>query len=86
MLQAHAGIVVGLRLEELARLLVAADLHLLQLDVLPLVKRNGAHKAQVNAQTAMLARALEAYEDAVGDAHPLRTVRSTLETELCMVI
>ena len=74
--------VVGLRLEELARLPVAADAHPLELDVLEPVECNRAHEAQVCAQTTMLARALQTYKNAICDAYPLRSVCAAFEAEL----
>ena len=62
--------------------LVPADLHLLQLHVLPLVHGDGPDEGEVDPQPPVFARALQTYPDTIGDTHPLWVVAAALETFL----
>lgn len=73
---------VWLILEELPGSLIAARLHLLQLNVLPLVHRNGTHEGQVHSQAPVLPTALQTDPYAVRDRDPLGVVGSALEASL----
>lgn len=73
---------VVLGVEKAARLAIAAHLHLLQLRVLPLVHGDRPHEAQMHAEAPMLARALQAYPNAIGHRGPLRVEGVALETRL----
>ena len=81
-LDRHRLVPVVLRVQKLSRLPIAAHLHLLQLDVLPLVHRHGPHEGQMHTETAVLARALETDPDAVRHRDPLGVVGATFEAFL----
>ena len=60
----------------------AAHLHLAQLVVAPGVHLHGPHEAQVDAQAAVHAGALQAEENAIGDRRPLRVRVAAVEAFL----
>ncbi len=78
----RAGVPVCVVLQESLRLGVSSHLHLVQLGLFPLVHGDGPHEAEVDAEAAVLAGALQADPDAVGHGHPLRVVRAALEATL----
>ena len=59
-----------------------ADLHLSELVVAPAVHLHGANKAQVHAEAAVLARAVQAEERPVRHRRPLRVRVATVEAFL----
>ena len=66
--------------------LVPANFHLFNLNVLPLVHGDGADEAEMHAESAMLARALETDPYPVGDADPLRVQSAALEAAAVPVL
>lgn len=76
------GVPVRLALQELLGPPVSPGLHLGHLGVLPLVHGHGADEGEVDAQTAVLARALQTDPDAVRHGDPLGIVGPTLEAAL----
>eukprot|EP00475_Leptophrys_vorax_P014285 TRINITY_DN2067_c0_g1_i1.p1 TRINITY_DN2067_c0_g1~~TRINITY_DN2067_c0_g1_i1.p1 ORF type:complete len:257 (-),score=-49.76 TRINITY_DN2067_c0_g1_i1:304-1074(-) len=69
---------VGVSVEEIGPCGVAAHLHALHLRLGPRVHTDGAHEADVDAEAAVRAGALETEEDAEGDRRPLRVLAAAV--------
>mmetsp|Transcript_11488 Transcript_11488/g.28966 ORF Transcript_11488/g.28966 Transcript_11488/m.28966 type:complete len:641 (-) Transcript_11488:46-1968(-) len=68
--------------EKVVHALVAAELHLLQLVRVPGVHANRPDKADVHAEAAVLAAALQAHEGAIADGRPLGVLGGAVHAHL----
>nr|GMD43457.1 hypothetical protein TEA_016824 [Ipomoea batatas] len=67
--------------DEGIELVIAAHLHFPELDLGPGIHCHGSHEGNVDPEAAVLAGALEAHEDAVGDGRPLRILLRAIHAD-----
>ena len=82
----HPPIISILTFEESLSLVVAADFHLFDLDVLPFVHGDGPHETQVDTEPSVLPGAFQADPHSVRYADPLRVQSSALEAATVTIL
>nr|GMC87180.1 hypothetical protein TEA_016824 [Ipomoea batatas] len=68
--------------DEGIEVIVSPKLHFSELDLGPGVHGDGSDKGDVDSEAAVLAGALQAHEDSVGDGGPLRVLLGAVDADL----